>query len=59
MPNESLQIKDNSRNGLLKYTEKTFSLVQETDQLNILEIRCGPGVNNLFKYRFNPKINKI
>lgn len=48
MTAEYYTIKDNCRKGLIKYLEKAFSLIPETDNPEILDIGCGTGVPTLW-----------
>jgi len=48
MKDEYLRIRDKCRAGLIKYLEKAFSAVPETDNPEILDIGCGTGVPTLW-----------
>ena len=45
---EYTDIKDNCRNGLLKYLKKAISIIPQTENLQILDVGCGSGIPTLF-----------
>ena len=60
MTDEYYKIKDQCRNGLLKYLEKAVSLIPKADRYRILDIGCGTGVPTLFlAQRFTGSITAI
>jgi cyclopropane fatty-acyl-phospholipid synthase-like methyltransferase len=60
MNKEYFEIKDNCRNGLLKYLAKAISIIPIIENPRILDVGCGSGVPTLMiAEKFNGKITAI